>query len=112
MKAAASKPGKSHILVVDDYSLLSVLSSDRDSDKLSNFVRLLSSRIRKMFLFFSKGTLSTEEVTLLYHNATDIAYLQLHPDSVTGSVCDSNSMFMCELLKIRADRRVSHDVSE
>lgn len=104
------KQDRNHVLIIDDYSVFSTLSCARDVGLLSEFLRLISKRLKKMFLFFCKETLSAEETAVVYNLASDLAYLQLLPESI-GSICNNTKRFSCDLLKIRHDRRVSHEVS-
>ncbi|ODN02874.1 hypothetical protein Ocin01_03795 [Orchesella cincta] len=86
----SSKPGRAHIMIMDDYSVFSILSTSRDFKRQSRFLNVMKKRFRKMFLFFHKDTLSSEEVGIVYEIASDICYLQPHPGAV-GFNCSSSS---------------------
>ncbi|CAL8073280.1 unnamed protein product [Orchesella dallaii] len=108
MNNVSSKPGRTHIMFMDDYSIFSILSTSRDIKRQSRFLNLVKKRFRKMFLFFHKDTLTSQEIGIVYDVASDICYLQSHPGAV-GSSCNSSSKFLCDLLKIRPNRRVTHE---
>lgn len=109
VKNVDTKPGGTHIMLIDDYAMFSIVYGARDTRRQAHFLRLMCKWFRKMFIFFQKESLSKEEIGMIYDMSTDIAFLQLHPDSY-GPVCTNNSKFVCDLLKIRTDRRVTHDV--
>lgn len=110
MKNAISRPGRTHIMIIDDYAIFSVVCGCRNARLQMQFLRSINKQFRKIFLFFLKDSLSTEEIAMIYDISSDIAFLQLHPESY-GTICNSSSKFICDLLKIRPDRKVTHDVS-
>lgn len=112
MKTALSKPGRPQVLIVDDYALFAVMCCERNVQREGQFLKLLSGRgFKKIVLFFNTECVSKEEMMMISGISSDIACLTVHPDSAkVGTV--SGWKFLCLLLKMRMDRKVSHEVNK
>jgi len=99
-----------HIAVIDDLSLLSLLSATRDGSRLSKFLRLICRQFDRTFVFGNSSTLTNQEISRLYEVGTAVAVLGKHQDERSYRTKTSEPLTMvCDLLKLRNEKRASHE---
>ncbi len=101
-----------HVLIIDDFSLFSVLSADRDCIKIGNFLKRFCSKLHRVFTFANQNTLTSPEISKLYEVASAVAVLtSLQQGTQNNEQFQAQkNILICDLLKIREERRVSHEV--
>jgi hypothetical protein len=91
---------KTNILIIDDFFMVSLLAGSRDCKRIRQFLRKSSQHVDKMFIFSHKETINPSETGVVYDVASAIAVLS----------ASQSKYFVCDLLKIKPERRVTHEV--
>jgi len=100
-----------HIVIIEDLSLLSLLSALRDSSRLSKFLRLICRNFDRTFVFGNSSTLTNQEISSLYEIGTAVAVLGKHHQEERNYRTKASEplTMVCDLLKLRNEKRVSHE---
>lgn len=107
------QPNSSHVLIIDDFSTFSLLSANRDCSKIASFLKRCCKKFQRVFTFSNQNTLSRLEISKLYEVASAVAVLGCYHGSggLPNEVAHAKkTILVCDLLKIREERRVSHEV--